>query len=231
VADPASVRETVPRDTLTGGFERGEHDDAGVHRPVLVWRFTEPLLVISSAPLGGGLGHRAWAVNAQVSEAYDRDDPDVHLTELAAAFGLAGPGVGMLTAVDLRKVLSEHDEGVRADVSVGITHPTWAAEDESGDPTAHGARPGTINVVAFVPERLSPAALVNAVATVTEAKAQALWESGVPATGTASDALCIACPVEGPEHAFGGPRSPWGARLARAVYRAVLAGCASEGGS
>ncbi len=85
--------------------------------------------------------------------------------------------------------------------------------------------PGTINIVAIVPERLSPAAMVNAVMSVTEAKAQALWDAGVPATGTASDAVCIVCPDEGDAHRFGGPRSQWGARLARAVHRAVLAGC------
>jgi adenosylcobinamide amidohydrolase len=83
-----------------------------------------------------------------------------------------------------------------------------------------------VNIVGIVPERLSPAALVNAVLTVTEAKAQALWDAGVAATGTASDAVCIVCPTDGPEHPFGGPRSQWGARLARAVHRAVLEACA-----
>ena len=37
---------------------------------------------------------------------------------------------------------------------------------------------GTINMLVMVPERLSDAALVNAVATATEAKAQALAERG-----------------------------------------------------
>jgi adenosylcobinamide amidohydrolase len=47
---------------------------------------------------------------------------------------------------------------------------------------------------------------------------------GLDATGTATDAVCIACPDDGPRHAFGGPRSIWGARLARAVHAAVAAG-------
>jgi len=236
----------TPRDRASAqeasswGFDRRDHDDGDGRRPVLVWRFPQPLFVVSSAPLGGGLGQREWAVNAQVSPDYDRDDPERHLTELAETLDLHGPGVGMLTAVDLRTVFSEEEAGVRTDVSVGVTHPTWAADAEADvpdDPGAghhpagrevHRVGPGTINVVAFVPERLSPGALVNAVATVTEAKAQALWESGVPATGTASDAVCIGCPFDGPEHPFGGPRSRWGARLARAVHRAVLSGCASD---
>src|SRR5438874_2480696 len=68
---------------------------------------------------------------------------------------------------------------------------------------------GTINVVVVVPERLSDAALVNAVATATEAKAQALHDLGHDATGTATDAVCILCPDEGRPHDFGGPRSLW----------------------
>jgi adenosylcobinamide amidohydrolase len=79
-------------------------------------------------------------------------------------------------------------------------------------------------VLAIIPERLSDAALVNAVATATEAKAQALHDLGLDATGTATDAVCIACPDDGRPHAFGGPRSIWGSRLARAVHQAVLAG-------
>ncbi len=76
-----------------------------------------------------------------------------------------------------------------------------------------------------LPERLSDAALVNAVSTATEAKSQALWETGVGGTGTATDALCLLCPPGGDAHAYGGPRSRWGGPLARVVYRAVRAGC------
>ena len=60
--------------------------------------------------------------------------------------------------------------------------------------------------------------------TVTEAKAQALWEAGVAGTGTPSDAVAVLCPPSGPAEAFGGPRSRYGSRLARAVHRAVLDG-------
>jgi len=202
-------------------FEHGDPDEA---LTVLVWRFAEPLLVVSSAPLGGGIGRRDWVVNAQVPHDYARLDPETHLADLASAQGLSGPGVGMLTAVDLRTMCTGEDGGVRVDVSVGLTVPTWAAApDDPADPMETGR--GTINIVGVVPERLSRAALVNAVVTATEAKAQALWDAGVAATGTASDAICIVCPDEGLAQPFGGPRSPWGARLARAVYRAVAAGC------
>lgn len=211
---------------------------------MLAWRFAPPVLTVSSAPLGGGLGIRHWVVNAQVPFTYARSDPETHLAELARSVGLEGAGVGMMTAVDLGGATSAVDTGARADVSVGLTFPTWAAAAEEGSyelgavapprsggssaPGGSGASPGTVNIVAIVPERLSPAALVNAVVTVTEAKAQALWDAGVAATGTASDAVCIVCPIDGPEHPFGGPRSEWGARLARAVHRAVLAACSAR---
>ena len=208
-------------------FDHGEPED---HLTMLVWRFPEPLLVVSSAPLGGGIGRRDWIINAQVPHGYSRLDPETHLAELAFERGLTGPGVGMLTAVDLHEMCSDEDGGVRVDASVGVTVPTWAA---APDETVVGgdAGPGTINVVGIVPERLSRAAMVNAVVTVTEAKTQALWDAGIPATGTASDAVCVVCPDEGFAHPFGGPRSEWGAPLARAVYRAVSAGCRRGAGS
>ena len=65
---------------------------------------------------------------------------------------------------------------------------------------------------------------MNAVSTATEAKVQALSELGIDATGTATDAVCVLCPGEGRPHAFGGPRSMWGSRLARAVHAAVRRG-------
>ncbi|MBB4697789.1 adenosylcobinamide amidohydrolase [Actinoplanes abujensis] len=83
---------------------------------------------------------------------------------------------------------------------------------------------GTVNIVAWVPVRLSDGALVNAVATVTEAKTQAIRALGLEATGTATDAVCVLCPLDGPVADYGGPRSTWGARLARAAYAAVFAG-------
>ena len=71
--------------------------------------------------------------------------------------------------------------------------------------------------------RCGDAALANALVTATEAKAQALFEAGVPGTGTASDAVAVCCPPGGTEP-YGGPRSTWGARLARAVHAAVEGG-------
>ena len=200
---------------LTHRYESG-HD-----LPMLVWRFPQPVRAVASGPLGGGIGLRQWVVNATVHRDYDRLDPDDHLREIAEAAGLTGPGTGLLTAVDVGEAVTISQEGVDVVATVGLGHPTLAAAPD--DP---GNAVGTINIVALVPVALSDAALVNAVVTVTEAKVQALWEHGVTATGTASDALfvgCVADTIDGVE-TFGGPRSTWGARLARAVHSAVRTG-------
>jgi len=199
------------------------------------WRLESPVLAISSAPFGGGLGLRHWVLNAQVPHGYDCHDPAGHLAALASAAGLIGPGAGMMTAVDVRVASTLRSEAIDVDATVGVTTPQWAAEDETELPARgvargpEGPRVGTINMVISLPQRLSDAALVNAVGTATEAKTQALWDAGVPGTGTATDAMCILCPPDGPAHAYGSPRSTWGARLARAVYRAVLTGCPTMG--
>ncbi|MFI9007444.1 adenosylcobinamide amidohydrolase [Actinosynnema sp. NPDC053489] len=201
------------------------------HPGVLVWRLPRPVVAISSGPHGGGLGVRHWALNATVPKDYARPDPDAHVAEIAAGLGLRGPGTGLLTAVDVRDVVRETDGGVRSWVTTGIgAHPTWAAGPSSGDLPAAAGPPGvgTINAVCVLPVRLADAALVNAVATVAEAKAQALGEAGVPGTGTVTDAVVLLCPVDGPVEPYGGPRSPIGSALARTVHRAVHTGISLE---
>ncbi|HEY6275088.1 MAG TPA: adenosylcobinamide amidohydrolase [Streptosporangiaceae bacterium] len=207
-------------------------EEDGAELAVAVWRLPTPLLALSSAPYGGGWGVRNWILAAQVAGGYGRLDPAAHLADLAGGLALRGPGIGMLTAVDVRQVRISREGGIEVAATVGLSHPTWAAAPDSAQGTAMGAAAGgagTVNIVAVLDRRLSPAALVNAVMTVTEAKSQALWDAGYPGTGTASDAVAVLCATAGPEEAFAGPRSPVGARLARAVHRAVLDGSPSAG--
>src|SRR5215472_3458303 len=180
--------------------------------------------MISSGVLGGGIGPREWVLNAQVPARYARTDPARHLTELADLLGLTGPGTGMLTAAQVTDLVTRSDEGAEAAVTTGLRVPTWAAAP-AGQADPDPAQ-GTINIIVAVPVPLTDAALVNAIITATEAKTQAVLDAGFAGTGTATDAVCVAAPVS-PEAAaddFAGPRSEWGARIARAVYDAVLAG-------
>lgn len=199
-------------------------------RPVLVWRLGTPMLAISSAVHGGGIGMRDWILNATVASGYDRDDPDAHVAEMAAELGLSGSGVGMLTAVDVRHEVTAVDEGVVGSVTTGVGYPIWASDPDARVVSVRGRAmtPGTINAVCFSPVRLGEAALVNAVSTVAEAKAQALVQAGIEGTGTCTDAVVVLCPADGPVESYGGPRSRIGAALARVVHAAVTAGLRVE---
>ncbi|WP_307787204.1 MULTISPECIES: adenosylcobinamide amidohydrolase [Streptomyces] len=188
----------------------------------LLWRAGAGWRMISSAVLGGGIGERAWVLNAQVSHGYRRTDPARHLAGLAHDAGAHGPGVGLMTAADVQAHGRAQDGGVEAVATAGLGVRGWAASPARG--TTAQAAPGTINIIAALPVALTDAALVNAVATATEAKVQALLDEGYDCSGTPTDAVCIAARIPRPGEeiqAFAGPRSLWGARLARAVHSSV----------
>lgn len=201
--------------------EVAEHDG----RPVLVWRFDAPVRCIASTVLGGGIGARSWLTNATVSLGYRETDPAAHAGRIAAACGLAGDGAGLLTGVDVRSFRAAADDGAEVVATVGLGAITMAAAP-AGE--SRQWAPGTVNVVAWVPEPVADAALVNLVATITEAKVQAFADAGVPATGTPTDAVVVCCPngsvVDDDDHRYGGPRSMWGSRAARAAHAAIAAG-------
>ena len=199
-------------------IEPVRRDDGG--EPLLLWRWPRPVGVVSSASVGGGIGVVGWIVSVQVPPTYARTDLAVHAGEVARRHRLPGRGVALFTAVDLARVRRRVVGGVAVDATVGIRDAGWAADDPAHTP----AGPGTINVVAQLPVRLDPGAAVNAVATATEAKVQALGAAGVDGTGTPTDAVAVVWALDGPRVPFAGPRSPWGSRLARAVYEAVLDG-------
>ncbi|MBA2695314.1 MAG: adenosylcobinamide amidohydrolase [Ornithinimicrobium sp.] len=219
----------------------------GEHRGVLWWRLDPSWSALSSAPVGGGWNHAQWLVNVGVPLDYARTDLVEHAGEIVRGLGLldggvgrgaggqsrSGPGAGgqirtcqgiaLFTAADVSQVQHVERDGVAVSATVGVTKPTWAADASGGwSPWT----PGTINLVVQLPVALHPGAMVNAVMTATEAKAQALLEAGVPGTGTASDAVVVLCPGRGDLEPFAGPRSPWGSRLALGVHDAVRAGLA-----
>ncbi|MER7745500.1 adenosylcobinamide amidohydrolase [Streptomyces bacillaris] len=274
-----SVRVHLPAQCAGPRAELRDRHEDGHRLHHLVWRLGPGVRVCSSAVLGGGIGPRAWILNAQVPGGYPRLDPDRHLAEIAAAEGLTGPGAGLMTAAEVAAYRTGRDGGVTATVTTGLGVRGWAAAPETTAPESLASqtaapecaadetatveaptpettvpefvaaetptpettapetaapgteprtphRPGTVNIVVVLPVALSDAALVNAVATATEAKVQALLDAGLDCSGTPTDAVCIAAPEPGPDGSepFAGPRSPWGARIARAVHTAVLAG-------
>lgn len=196
------------------------------HRHLLLWRFEDPVRALSSASVGGGFSEPSWLLNIGVPHDYSRTDLDEHASSIAAAHDLAGSGIAMFTAVDVTRAEHAAFEDASVCATVGVTKPTWAADREAG----HAQWPGTINLVARVPVTLEPAAMVQALLAMTEAKTQALLEAQVPGTGTASDAITLLCGVTGAAQRFGGVRSEWGHRLAMATHAAVRQGLAAHPG-
>jgi histidinol-phosphate/aromatic aminotransferase/cobyric acid decarboxylase-like protein/adenosylcobinamide amidohydrolase len=184
-----------------------------VEGPALVWRFGAPVRAIASTVLGGGIGVRRWVCNATVPLGYREPDPAADAGRRAAAAGLDGDGCVLLTGVDVRRFVAASHEGAEVVATVGLGT-------------------GTINVVAWVPEPLADAALVNLVATIAEAKAQAFARCGVPGTGTPTDASVVCCPagaaLDDDAHRYGGPASTWGARVAAAALDAVAEGIEAD---
>jgi adenosylcobinamide amidohydrolase len=195
------------------------------------------------AEIAAGLGLDGPGVGlltaAQVTDVVEAEDGGVRV---AATVGLRVPtwAAARQGSQDPELAPPELDPAGLAPAELGPA-PVALAEQatggivRTGDP-APAWRPGTINIIVAVPVPLSEAAFVNAVITATEAKSQAVIEAGFAGTGTASDAMCIAAPTQGngsananstahgaPED-FAGPRSTWGARIARAVHAAVLPG-------
>ena len=210
------------------------------HRGLLVWDLDGSRQAISSASVGGGLRRVRWVLAVGVDKGYARTDLTAHVAEIVAGLGLAGEEdavCALFTAADVAQVATSESGGGRAWATVGVTRPTWPVREAARAGSFTPPTPGTVNLVVSLPVVLSPSALVQAVGTATETKAQVLVQAGVPGTGTASDALVVLCPVvdegdgdpacDGPVE-FAGVRSPWGTHLARAVHGAVVAGLAAH---
>lgn len=195
---------------------------------MLVADLGAPMRCLSSAVLGGGLGGiRTWAC-LQVPADYERTDPAEHVARCVQ--DLAAPVVGMLTAADIVGYCERRAGAARVIATVGTGHPLAAAGRRADAPPAAG----TINLLVIAGEPLTDVGLVNAVATAVEAKCQALGDAGVRAgnadalaTGTATDALCLACPP-GAGSPFAGPATGVGSDIAWAVHAAVTAGLHAE---
>jgi iron complex transport system ATP-binding protein len=188
-----------------------------------------PLRVVSSAVAGGGLGRARAVVNLRVPKGFRCEEAPGVLARFVQRRGVPSPWVGLLTAAatEHAEVAAEATEGLAAMavVTVGLGNRVSAG----GSPVAPW-RPSTINAVVVVDADPEPAALVNLVITATEAKVLALAEAGVTdgdgatASGTSTDALVVAATGRGPRCRFGGPATPLGWAVARAVRGAVGAG-------
>jgi adenosylcobinamide hydrolase len=222
-------------------------------------QLTPSYQILSSSVLNGGYQSSHRYVNLQVGSACvvgvttpqqvfadylsTANVPRTHDTDTTTI-------VGMMTAASMRScrvVTSEiidgdHHATLTVIVTSGIGNLRAAGDraeyrhlysdlhKTSHDQSAMPNHIGTINIFAATSVALSPAAQVEALLLITEAKVLALAArhltspiSGQLATGTGTDAVAIACPLyESACVDFVGKHTVFGERLGRAVYTAVL---------
>ncbi|MFM8551742.1 MAG: adenosylcobinamide amidohydrolase [Nitrospiraceae bacterium] len=218
-----------------------------VENRTLVIDFGKRLKVLSSAPCRGGLVRARYVLNHQVpanpvavpraSVGCTWADPAKYMKHIASGLGVSGDLVGLMTAVPLAQLVALREEAdglwVEGLITVGVTNAVRA-----GEPVARAARgqrrtPGTINIILVTNARLADSAMVGAVQVVTESKAAALLEAGVPswtgrpgATGTGTDAVVIACGSgrEGPRLRYSGTHTKLGELIGRLVMSGLRDG-------
>ncbi|MBI2526163.1 MAG: adenosylcobinamide amidohydrolase [Candidatus Rokubacteria bacterium] len=185
-----------------------------------------PLRALSSAVVGGGLAQARAIVNLHVPKDDPCADPGAMVADFARRAAVPEPYVGLLTSAWTEQAtVGEASGGGFA--AVAVTTVGLSNRIAAGRSATLGWAPSTINTIVIVEADPEPAALVNAVITVTEVKALLLMEGGIrdgdggPATGTSTDAVVIAATGRGPRARFGGPASPLGWVIARAARQAL----------
>jgi len=199
-----------------------------VHRfpDLLILHSVQPLHCLSSAVVGGGMIDTQVILNRHVDKHYDARDPAEEMRAFAHRHGIEVPFVGLMTAVHLdeARAITRRANGVTvaALITAGIRNATAAGLSL---PYIH--MPGTINIILLIDASLSPAAMVNAAITATEAKTALLGEcqiktpDGNLATGTSTDALVVACTGRSPSLAYAGPATPVGWLIGCCVRQAL----------
>ncbi|CAB3390383.1 bifunctional adenosylcobinamide kinase/adenosylcobinamide-phosphate guanylyltransferase [Kyrpidia spormannii] len=182
---------------------------------------------LSSAVYGGGRqsGIRAVA-NVTVDLGYKGLDPAGDIARRLKSVRVPTPAVGMMTAVDVRETQWSVVNGPGGRWLIALTAGTSNALCAGEKPGWFDAGPGTINMTAVFDGALSEQAAVNAVITLTEVKSRVLRErgvrcaeSGLPATGTSTDAVAVLFRKGGRSAAYAGPGSEAGWMLAQEAHR------------
>jgi adenosylcobinamide hydrolase len=198
----------------------------GIDERAVYVRSARPLQVLSSAMCNGGSAVTQDIVNMHVADVPPDARPEDELRAFAATLGAGDDFVGLMTAAKTQhaRVAAVADGGLRvvAAVSMGLSNRMCAGVSPPAAPC-----PGTINTIVLVDGAFTPAAFVNAVITATEAKALALASfdvrtaDGLPASGTSTDSVVIACTGRGEPLEYAGTATTVGWLIARAVRQAV----------
>ncbi len=201
-------------------------------------QFDTPYQVLSSAVLNGGFVKASHILNLRVEKINSLLDaafksPDVELGGYCETLNWKGVCVGMMTAacMDSFRMVKTAQQGVDVIVLVtaGLSNARRAGDHaEHRDITAAVTHIGTINIICLTSAGMTPAAMIEAVMTVTEAKAAALQNLGIqskvsdrPATGTGTDAIAVAADPQADKIPYCGKHVLFGELLANLVIDAV----------
>ena len=186
----------------------------------------EPLVILSSAIIGGGFSRKRHILNTYVDKNFNSPNPKNWLRSLATRMDIRESFIGLMTAVKLSKAriafLESDGLGVGALVTAGVRNASAA-----GITPVFSSKPGTINIILLLNARLTRAAMLNAVITATETKTAVLMEKkvltaeGDLATGTSTDTITIAATNHGALQAYAGPVTTIGWLIARVVRESL----------
>ncbi len=212
----------------------------------------QPHRVLATCPVNGGIREDLrWLVNHQSCEGAAHAARAAHLKmigpagahqEVCEELGLPQAQTATMgTAANVQYTALASERFEDTEVTVFATAGVYGNAAASGDPaiwheTAEGWKKtgepaGTINLIVHCSVPLTAGALARAAITVTEGKSAALCRLAVGsryspdlATGTGTDQLCIAAPVqEGAREFTGtGPHSKLGELIGAASRNAVL---------
>ncbi|MNN32648.1 Adenosylcobinamide amidohydrolase [compost metagenome] len=189
---------------------------------------------IGSAVFGGGMVRLQRMVNVYVDRFYSCEDPVRDMGTLLEQWGYpSAETAGLLTAVQLRHVSVQEERNdefaLMCCATAGVSNGARAGVERTTFPASW--TPGTINIMLVIDGEMTPAAMVNAVITATEAKAAALSdlgvldaENGLVATGTTTDAVVLGVTQRAEwalEHSYAGTATDLGGAVGRLVYAAV----------
>jgi adenosylcobinamide amidohydrolase len=185
--------------------------------------------------LGGGQRRADTLINHQVmlDDKAATEHPRQYLARLTKLLRLDPKTVvAMMTGADVRK--TGYATARRGDWAVGA----WCTAGCSnalriGDPATAGMAPGTINLAVVINQRLSWAAMAEALAMATEARVAAVQAAGItstrtkrPATGTGTDCIVVASSSRGRSHQYCGNIRYWANSSARPPCAVAPAPCA-----
>jgi len=203
--------------------------EVAIDSEAVVVTASEPLTVLSSAFVGGGFAAAHAIVNLHVRKNIAEAETDGLLSRFVERREIRGTWVGLLTSAWTENAVVAEAAGsgmtALAVATVGLSNRITAGRTPLG-----AWAPSTINTAVVVDAAPEPAALVNAVMTVTEVKTSLLasvdlrCDDGSVASGTSTDAVVVAATGRGLRCRFGGPISDLGWVVARAAREALDAG-------